>query len=63
MRTVKTNEDGVLALYEPKGIASDVALKAVAQNGDVYLGTIYEENLLSGERDVRRLQLYPLNSF
>ena len=61
-RTVKTNSDGVLALYEPNGIASDVWLSS--QSGDAeYMGTIYHQNLLSGERDATKLQLYPLNSF
>ena len=30
---------------------------------DIYLGTIYKENLRSGERDATKLQLYPLNTF
>lgn len=61
-RTVKTNSDGVLALYEPNGSASDVWLSS--QSGDAeYMGTIYHQNLLSGERDATKLQLYPLNTF
>lgn len=61
-KTVSTNADGVLALYEPDGIAGDVYLRAEA-NGDLYLGTIYSENIQSGERDATKLQLYPLNTF
>jgi putative cell wall-binding protein len=62
-KTVNTNADGVLALYEPDGIASDVRLKATGGDGSVWLGTIYRNSLLSGERDATRLQLYPLNTF
>ena len=61
-KTFKTNRDGVLALYEPNGIASEVSLRS-GSGGDIYLGTIYKENLRSGERDATKLQLYPLNTF
>ena len=61
-KTVKTNSDGVLALYEPNGIASEVSLRS-GTDKDIYLGTIYKENLRSGERDATKLQLYPLNTF
>ena len=61
-RTVTTNEDGVLAPYEPSGIASDVQLSSeIAVDGTAteYLGTIPQEELLSGEGDATKLQLYP----
>ena len=61
-KTVTTNSDGVLALYEPNGIASEVSLRS-GSGEDIYLGTIYKENLRSGERDATKLQLYPLNTF
>ena len=61
-KTFKTNSDGVLALYEPNGIASEVSLRS-GSDADIYLGTIYKENLRSGERDATKLQLYPLNTF
>ena len=59
---VQTNEDGVLALYEPSGIVSDVWLSSQS-DGQPFLGTIYQEDLQSGERDATKLQLYPLNTF
>lgn len=65
-RTVTTNSEGVLALYEPSGIASDVWLNSEVTEGDEiteYLGTIYNYDLQSGEGDARKLQLYPLNTF
>ena len=62
LKTVTTNSEGVLALYEPNGIASDVSLRS-GSGADIYLGTIYKENLRSGERDATKLQLYPLNTF
>ena len=61
-KKVTTNSEGVLALYEPNGIASDVSLRS-GSGADIYLGTIYKENLRSGERDATKLQLYPLNTF
>lgn len=65
-RIVTTNSEGVLALYEPSGIASDVWLNSeVTEDGETteYLGTIYNYDLQSGEGDARKLQLYPLNTF
>ena len=61
-KTFTTNSEGVLALYEPNGIDSEVSLRS-GTGGDIYLGTIYKENLRSGERDATKLQLYPLNTF
>ena len=61
-KTVTTNSEGVLALYEPNGIDSEVSLRS-GTDKDIYLGTIYKENLRSGERDATKLQLYPLNTF
>ena len=62
-RTVTTNSEGVLALYEPSGIVSDVWLNSTTSDGTEYLGTIYNYDLQSGEGDARKLQLYPLNTF
>lgn len=60
-RIFNTNGDGTLALYEPNGIGSDVWLRS--QEGDtLYLGTIYQWNIASGERDAAKLQLYPINN-
>lgn len=59
---VTTNEDGVLALYTPYGIDSDVQLSSQTEDGTEYLGTIQQEELLSGEGDAAKLQLYPLNT-
>ena len=61
-KTVTTNADGVLALYEPNGIASDVWLSSATGDAE-YMGTIYHQDLQSGERDATKLQLYPLNTF
>ena len=61
-KTVTTNSEGLLALYEPNGIASEVSLQS-GSGADIYLGTIYKENLRSGEQDATKLQLYPLNTF
>ena len=60
-KTVTTNEDGLLALYEPEGIASDVRLRS-GDDKSPLLGTILQGALVSGERDAAKLQLYPLNT-
>lgn len=60
-RTLTTNADGLLVVYEPDSIASDVQFRS----GDATnpnLGTIAQEALSSGERDAAKLQLYPLNA-
>jgi hypothetical protein len=45
-----------------KGIKSDVKLKSTIGDS-TYLGTIYNANLLSGENDGSKGQLYPINNF
>lgn len=60
-RTVYTNDDGLLALYEPSGITSDVLLSSGPENNPS-MATIKNSALSSGERDAAKLQLYPLNS-
>ena len=59
--TTYTNEDGLLALYEPSGIDSNVVFSSGADDNP-NLGTILKENLASGEKDAAKLQLYPLNT-
>ncbi|MBR3297099.1 MAG: hypothetical protein IKI65_04595, partial [Firmicutes bacterium] len=58
---LESNDKGELAVYEPDGITGVVMAKAV-YDGDTYVGTIYPEDLLSGERDIAALQLYPCNN-
>ncbi len=60
-KTAVTNADGILALYEPDGIASDIQLSS-GTTAEPYLGTLFLETLVSGERDASKLQLYPLNT-
>lgn len=59
--TVYTNGDGLLALYEPKGIHSDVYFYDDS-DGSVWVGTLENAKLQSGERDITKNQLYPLNT-
>ena len=61
VRNLTTNSDGLLAVYEPSGIDSDVQFSQ-GSGKDLYLGTIARESLSSGERDAAKLQLYPLNA-
>lgn len=60
-KTVKTNEDGLLAVYEESGIKSDVYFRSGSEK-EPNLGTILNSALSSGERDAAKLQLYPLNT-
>ena len=60
-RSLKSNENGELVVYEPKGIKSPVMVMS-EKDGETYVGTIYESELASGERDVASLQLYPCNN-
>ncbi len=59
--TATTNSDGLLALYEPSGIKSDVMFRS-GDESNPNLGTIQRSALTSGERDAAKLQLYPLNT-
>ncbi len=58
---VVSDSQGRFAIYEPNGIDSDVYVKAELE-GEVYLGTVYQEDLVSQEKDAVSLELYPLNS-
>lgn len=59
--TATTNSDGLLALYEPSGIKSDVMFRS-GDESNPNLGTLQRSALTSGERDAAKLQLYPLNT-
>ena len=59
--TATTNSDGLLALYEPSGIKSDVMFRS-GDGKNPNLGTLQRSALTSGERDAAKLQLYPLNT-
>lgn len=63
-KTVETNDKGTLALYEPDGIASPIRCRATdAGDGNaLYLGTLSNSRLRSGEGNSLRLELYPLNT-
>mgnify|MGYP002541239432 CR=1 FL=1 len=60
-KTVKTNADGALAVYEPNGITGSVQMKSTYA-GKVYMGTITHSSLQSGEVDVTDVGLYPVNN-
>lgn len=60
-RTLKSDENGVLAVYEPEGIASSVMVMS-QKDGQTYVGTIFNSELESGERDIASLKLYPCNN-
>ena len=57
---VDSNAEGMLAIYEPSGIASNVKLQSVF-NSNTYLATIYAQDLISGEQNSANKGLYPIN--
>ncbi|MGL6104900.1 hypothetical protein [Romboutsia sp.] len=59
-RSVTSNNEGMLALYEPNRINSSVYVKS-EYNNETYLGTILKINTLSGEKDITKNMLYPIN--
>ena len=60
-KTVTSDSNGAAAIYEENGIRSDVYCRSNFA-GHVYLGTFYNENLESGERDSAKLNVYPCNN-
>lgn len=62
LRTVASNSKGELAVYEPNGFASDISFLSEYE-GDVYLGTLPLERLLSDEQNTAMKRIYPLNIF
>lgn len=60
--TAVSDANGALAIYEENGIQGDIRLRSEV-NGQVYLGTIYNYNLLSGEKNGAKNELYPINNF
>ncbi len=61
-RTLYSNLNGEIAIYEESGIVSNISLKS-GSGGNLYLGTLYKENLDSGEKDPGIYELYPINIF
>ena len=61
VRELHTNEKGELIVYEPYGIASDVVTMSQAA-GETYVGTIQNKSLVSGEKNIAKLELYPCNN-
>lgn len=60
-QTAVSDSQGRFAIYEENGIASDIYVEANI-DGEKYLGTVYNEDLVSQEKDAVSLELYPLNS-
>ena len=62
-RELTSGEDGTLVVYEPDGgIGSNVSALSKTEDGVTYVGTIYKDDLVSGEKDIASLQLYPCNN-
>lgn len=60
--TLSSDDSGQLAIYDPDGIQSSLQLRSGTGTG-LYLGTIYQENLVSSEGDSGKDELYPINYF
>ena len=61
-KTIYSDNTGAAAIYEAEGIQSDVYCRSTGKDGNVYLGTFYVSDLVSGERDSTKLELYPCNN-
>lgn len=62
VRNLISDFQGQIAIYEEEGIASDITLKS-GSNNNLYLGTLYNNKLLSSEKDPGIYELYPVNIF
>ncbi|MBQ9880641.1 MAG: hypothetical protein IJM45_09445, partial [Clostridia bacterium] len=60
-RTLTSDATGRLAVYEPDGIDGSVMAMSRDEENNVYVGTLFQIDLETGERDVASLQLYPCN--
>lgn len=60
-KNATSDSQGRFAIYEASGIASDVYVQGMV-DGELYLGTVYQDTLVSQEKDAVSLELYPLNS-
>jgi len=60
-RLVYTNATGTIVLFEPEGIASNIYMRSENADG-VWLGTLYNHSLISGEQDWTLLAIYPMNN-
>ncbi len=61
-RSLNTNSEGEIAVYEEYGITSDITLKS-GSSDNLYLGTLYNNKLISSEGNPGIYELYPVNSF
>jgi len=61
-RYLSSDEKGELAVYEPSGIQGNVMAMSEPAEGEIYVGTIYQYELSSGERDVTILDYYPCHN-
>lgn len=61
VQSATSDSQGRFAIYEASGIASDVYVQGTVDR-ELYLGTVYQETLVSQEKDAVSLELYPLNS-
>lgn len=58
---ITSTEEGAAAYYAEYGIASHVYCESES-DGKTYLGTFYNDQLVSGEQDATKLALYPCNN-
>lgn len=61
-RTLYSDSNGEIAIYEEAGIATNISLRS-GSGSNLHLGTLYKENLDSGEKDPGTYALYPVNTF
>lgn len=61
-KTATSDSTGAAAIYEESGITGNVYCSSKDANNKEYRGTLYAENLKSGEGDWTKLEQYPCNN-
>ena len=59
--SIRTNEQGQAAIYDPDGIENAVQARSGSEDTTLYLGTVQPDVLVSSEKDKGRDELYPVN--
>ena len=61
-RKLKTNAQGELAVYEPDGITGEIMAMSTTDDA-TYIGTFDSSELVSGEQNAAKLEVYPCTTF
>jgi hypothetical protein len=62
VKQLTSNSNGEIAVYEESGIASDIGLRS-GTTDDLYLGILFNNKLVTEEKNPGQYELYPVNIF